>query len=116
LISQHLAGAVRSAGRHSAQVAFSLACLPYEAFFSLDAIVRTAVRMLLTHTRLLEWNPSGDADRTRRTGLVADLQTMWIGPALATAAALHLALLRPAALVVASPLLALWFASPAFVW
>ena len=82
LISQHLAGVARSAGRHSAQAAFSLACLPYEAFFSLDAIVRTAVRMLVTHTRLLEWNPSGDADRTRRTGLAADLRTMWIGPVL----------------------------------
>ena len=116
LITQHLAGAARSAGRHSAQAAFSLACLPYEAFFSLDAIVRTAVRTLFTHTRLLEWNPSGDPDRTRCPGLVADLRTMWIGPALATAAALHLALLRPAALVVASPLLALWFASPAFAW
>ena len=111
LISQHLAGVARSVGRHSAQAAFSLACLPYEAFFSLDAIVRTAVRMLVTHTRLLEWNPSGDADRTRRTGLAADLRTMWIGPVLATAAALHLALLRPAALAVASPILALWIAS-----
>ena len=34
---------VRSAGRHFAQAAFTLACLPYEAFFSLDAIVRTIV-------------------------------------------------------------------------
>ena len=35
LLSQHLAAAVRSAGRHLAQAAFTLACLPYEAFFSL---------------------------------------------------------------------------------
>ena len=34
LLRQHLAAAVRSAGRHSAQAAFTLACLPYEAFFS----------------------------------------------------------------------------------
>ena len=82
LISQHLAGVARSVGRHSAQAAFSLACLPYEAFFSLDAIVRTAVRMLVTHTRLLEWNPSGDADRTRRTGLAADCGRCGSAPSL----------------------------------
>ena len=40
-----------------AQAAFTLACLPYEAFFSLDAIVRTLWRMLVTRRRLLEWKP-----------------------------------------------------------
>ncbi len=43
LLGQHLAAAARCAARHFAQAAFTLACLPYEAFFSLDAIVRTAV-------------------------------------------------------------------------
>jgi cyclic beta-1,2-glucan synthetase len=116
LLRQHLVDSARSVGRHAAQAVFTFACLPYEAFFSLDAIGRTAVRMLITHTRLLEWNPSGDADRTRRIGLADDLRTMWIGPALATATALHLAFLRPTALAVASPLLALWFASPVLAW
>ena len=46
LLSQHFAATVRSAGRQLGQAAFTLACLPYEAFFSLDAIVRTAWRML----------------------------------------------------------------------
>ncbi|MCK7494525.1 MAG: hypothetical protein MZW92_27690 [Comamonadaceae bacterium] len=64
---------MRSAGRHFAQAAFTLVCLPYEAFFSLDAIVRTAWRMLITHKRLLEWNPSGDPDRNSRTDLVGSL-------------------------------------------
>ena len=59
LLRQHLAAEVRSAGRRFAQAAFTLACLPYEAFFSLDAVVRTAGRMLFTHKRLLEWQPSG---------------------------------------------------------
>ena len=40
---------------------FTLACLPYEAFFSLDAIVRTIWRMLVTRTRLLEWSPSSES-------------------------------------------------------
>ncbi len=85
LLRQHLVAAVRSAGRHSAQAAFTLACLPYEAFFSLDAILRTAWRLVIRR-RLLEWNPSSDSDRTRRTDLVASYRTMWIAPIIACAA------------------------------
>ena len=116
LLRQHLAATVRSAGRHSAQAAFTLTCLPYEAFFSLDAIVRTVWRMWVTHKRLLEWNPSSDSGRQSRTDLAASWGTMWIAPVLATAAVLYLALSRPAALAVAGPILVLWFASPAIAW
>jgi cellobiose phosphorylase len=116
LLRQHLAATVRAAGRRSAQAAFTLACLPYEAFFSLDAIGRTAGRMLLTHRRLLEWNPSSGSGRHRRTDLAASWGTMWIAPILAIAAAIYLTLSRPAALVVAGPILGLWFASPAIAW
>ncbi len=116
LLRQHLAATLRSAGQHSAQAAFTLVCLPYEAFFSLAAIGRTAGRMLLTHRRLLEWNPSGNSDRQSRTDLAASWRAMWIAPVLATAAAIYLTLSRPAALAVAGPILALWFASPAIAW
>ena len=115
-LGQHLAAAVRSAGRHLAQAVFTLVCLPYEAFFSLDAIVRTAWRLLITHRRLLEWNPSSGPDRNGRTDLAGSCRTMWIAPVIAAAAAITLALLRPTALVVAVPILGLWFASPAIVW
>ena len=67
-------------------------CLPYEAFFSLDAIVRTAWRLLITHRRLLEWNPSSGPDRDGRTDLAGSCRTMWIAPVIATAAAITLAL------------------------
>ena len=116
LLGQHIAAAMRNAPRHFAQSAFTLACLPYETYFSLDAIVRTAGRMLWTHRRLLEWSPSGDRDHNNRAGLVAFCRTMWIGPAVATAAVIDLALSRPAALGVAGPILALWFVSPVIAW
>jgi cellobiose phosphorylase len=115
-LRQHLTAAVRSAGRHSAQAAFALACLPYEAFSSLDAIGRTLGRMWVTHKRLLEWDPSNDADRQSRTDLAASWREMWIAPVLAAAAAIYLSLSRPAALGVAGPILGLWFASPAIAW
>ena len=116
LLRQHLAVEARSAGRRFAQAAFTLACLPYEAFFSLDAVVRTAGRMLFTHKRLLEWNPSGNPARTRGEGPAAFCRSMWIAPAIAAAAAFHLGISRPAELATAGPILALWFASPAVAW
>ncbi len=116
LPEQHVAAALRSAGRHIVQTVFTVVCLPYEAFFSLDAIVRTIWRMLVTHTRLLEWSPSSNQDRDRRTDLVAYCRTMWIGPVLATAAVIYLTLSDPGALDVAMPILGLWFASPAIAW
>jgi len=117
LMGQHLAAAVRSAGRHFAQAAFTLLCMPYEAFFSLDAIVRTVGRMLVTHRRLLEWSPSSGAPgRNGRTGLVTFCRTMWIAPIIATSAVIYLTLSRPAALAVAVPILSLWFASPVIAW
>ena len=115
-LRQHLALTVRSAGQRSAQAAFTLTCLPYEAFFSLDAIVRTAWRMWASHRRFLEWNPSIDTDRQSRTDLVASWRTMWFAPVLAAAAGIYLTASGPASLVVAGPILVLWFASPAIAW
>ena len=115
-LRQHFAAAGRSARRHLAEAAFTLVCLPYEAFFSMDAVVRTAWRMLITHRRLLEWIPSSDSDHNGRTNLAGTFRTMWIAPAVAAATSMTLALWRPAALASAGPMLALWFASPAIAW
>ena len=45
-----------------AQFLFTLIFLPYEAYISVDAIVRTTVRMFWTKRKLLEWKTSSDAD------------------------------------------------------
>ncbi|HEU4441621.1 MAG TPA: glycosyltransferase family 2 protein, partial [Burkholderiales bacterium] len=109
-LRRHLKAALHSSARHTAQAAFTLACLPYEAFFSLDAIVRTGARMLITRTRLLEWTASSEADGAQ------SWRAMWIGPVTAIAAALWLAAVMPAALAPAAPVLLLWLASPAIAW
>ena len=116
LRGQHLLTSFRGSGRSLGQAVFTLLCLPYEAYFSLDAVLRTVWRMMVGDRRLLEWNPSGDADRTSRKGLTGSCRTMWIAPALAAAAAAHLALSRPEALAVALPVLCLWFISPFVTW
>ncbi len=119
-LREHLAAVAGSAGRRIGQVAFELACLPYEAFFSLDAIARTVWRTLVSRRQLLEWNPSGEADRESARngggGLAASFRTMWTAPAIAGAAAAYLALTAPAALIPAAPILLLWFFSPVITW
>ncbi|MGH8641847.1 MAG: glucoamylase family protein, partial [Burkholderiales bacterium] len=116
LLGQHLAAELRSVGRRSAQSALTLAFLPFEAFFSLNAILRTHWRVLVAHHRLLEWSASGDADRDDRNDLIASLRLMWIAPAVAAAASVYLAISAPAALAVAGPILFLWFAAPGIAW
>ena len=113
---QHFAAAVRSTGSHFVQAGFTLLCLPYEAFYSLDAVVRTVWRMLVSHRRLLEWNPSDGPDLKSRADLAGSYGAMWIAPVITVATAITLALSRPTALVVAGPILALWFVSPVVAW
>ena len=96
LLRQHLAATASVAGRHAAQSALTLAFLPYEATVNVDAIARTAWRMLVTHRRLLEWNPSaGDEPDRRRfdnptshSELATSVKSMWIAPVIAMAAAI----------------------------
>ena len=114
LLGQHLDGTAHLAGRRLAQAGFALVCLPYEAYFSLDAIARTAGRMLFTRTRLLEWTASGEADRG--TDLVASLRSMWIAVVIAGASLAYLGASRPSELLVAGPILGLWLFSPVIAW
>ena len=114
-VRQHLAGTAHSAARHGAQAAFTLACLPYEAYYSVDAIVRSTARMLMKR-RLLEWTTASEAEANSSTRLSGIYLTMWSAPATAIAAAIFLAAVRPEALGVAAPVLLLWFAAPAIAW
>jgi cellobiose phosphorylase len=116
LPGQNILAALRGSLRSLGQSAFTLLCLPYEAFFSIDAVFRTIWRMLVSKKRLLEWNPSGISDRASRGDLPGACLTMWVCEVVAVVVGVYLALSRPEALVAALPVLALWFASPLAVW
>ena len=120
LPGRHIAAAMQTAGRHLAQAALTLACLPFEAWFSLGAIVRTNWRILVTRKKLLEWSPSNESDREferdERASLPAALRSMWAAPSIAIAAAVLLAVTKPGALAVAGPVIFLWFFAPAATW
>ncbi|MES2538525.1 MAG: glucoamylase family protein [Pseudomonadota bacterium] len=116
LLSQHLSATMVSTGRHFSHALLTLAFLPYDAWFSLDAILRTLWRLLVSRKQLLEWNPSSEANRHLGTGLGASLRSMWISPAIAIAAAAALLYFRPEALAAAAPLLLLWLVAPVLAW
>ena len=120
LARQHLAAVATSFSRHLKQVVLEFSCLPYETFFSLDAIARTTWRVLVSRRHLLEWSPSSEVERQLagrgRSELAGCLRAMWIGPVIAVAMALHLLLANPALLAVAGPFLLLWLLSPLIAW
>ncbi len=112
----HLRQAMTATMRNFPQVPLTLACLPYEAFFSLDAIARTLWRMLVTRRHLLQWGPSSEVERTLDDGLPGSLRSMWFAPAFAIAMAIAVTALQPGAIAVAMPVLALWLVSPVLMW
>src|ERR1035441_10919701 len=113
---QHLSASMRCASTHVSQGAFALACLPYEAYYSLDAILRTLWRMLATRRRLLEWSVSSEAGGRRENSLAEAWRTMGTGPVLALAALFYLMAARPSALLVTWPIWGLWAISPSIAW
>ena len=114
-MSQHLTATAWALRQQLTQALLTLTCLPYEGFYSLDAILRTAGRVWLTRTGLLEWNPSGAADRSR-TDLIGSYRSMWIGPAVVLVITIVLVATRAEALLVAAPILSLWALSPLLTW
>lgn len=115
VLLSHLAGSLRAAARSFALTGFRIACLPYEAWFSLDAILRTSWRMHFTHRHLLEWCASEHAPN-RRNDLKEAYKTEWVAPATALIITPLLWVLRPEAFVAAFPLLVLWLSAPYFAW
>jgi cyclic beta-1,2-glucan synthetase len=116
LLGPHIVDALGSARRDAGQVLFMLACLPFEAWLNLDAIVRALVRLTITRKRRLEWTPAGSHERADHSDVASYLTLMWAAPSVALIALAGLAYWRPEALFAASPILALWIISPLYAW
>jgi cyclic beta-1,2-glucan synthetase len=124
---QHARSVLDGALEKLVQAALTLALLPHEAWYSLNAIVRTHARLLFTHRRLLEWQASDalhgvaaiQAARCK-PGSLHDLRvSVWhlaAAPLLAVATAMALWALRPATLLLAAPVLLLWLMAPLLTW
>lgn len=112
----HIKTSVRAAYRNFIQALFTIICLPFEAFYHLDALLLTNWRMIVTGKKLLEWNPSGNLEKINPRGVVDSFRTMWIGPIIGFAILVYLIINQPIALIAAVPILILWMISPAVAW
>lgn len=113
LFSQHLQGITQVVQQRFYQLIFYLACLPHEAYYSLDAVIRTCWRLMISHRNLLEWTPSDQIDHSFHGKPIEWIAKMWMGPVLAfTMILVLISNHRLSSLLIATPLLALWVASP----
>ncbi|NQT60426.1 MAG: cyclic beta 1-2 glucan synthetase [Bacteroidetes bacterium] len=115
-LGSHIASMSRSLLINVSPIVLTIACLPYDAYFSLGAIIRTCWRMVFTHRNLLEWQPSNVSEQSGHMNLASSFRSMWIAPSLASAILLFLILLQSVSVLAASPILFFWFISPALVW
>ncbi|MBE0654038.1 MAG: cyclic beta 1-2 glucan synthetase, partial [Bacteroidales bacterium] len=113
---QHLKASRDLAVRQISQSAFILMSLPYEAFYSIKAILVTCWRLIISKKRLLEWNSMVSTAFHGRFTLIESYRTMWISPFLAIVSAILLKILFPVTLLMVWPILGLWFLFPAVAW
>jgi hypothetical protein len=94
----------------------TLTFLAHQALLSIDAVVRTMVRRLITRQRLLQWETAAQAELAGYKRTVLDIY-LDCAPALAAGLFLLIWLVRRPALPAALPILLLWaFSKPLSLW
>ena len=93
-----------------------VACLCHQSLITIDAVVRSIVRMTVTHERLLEWETSAEAEERTQKKSPVEIY-LEITPWLSFFVGLFLAVDRPESFMVALPLLVLWgISKPIVQW
>ena len=88
------------------RVFFRLTFLCHQTLVSVDAVLRTLIRMKFTHKKLLEWETAADAELGPGESLV-DAYLRW-SPTISLALAALLFVARPTSFKAALPVLLLW--------
>jgi len=113
LSNQRMAPIIHNGYHCTGQLILYLACLPNEAWYTLNAILRTCWRLLISKRHLLEWVPYNPTDHSTSDKLIAWIFCMWMGPVAAIIVTLILVINHSyTSLMCAAPLLALWCSSP----
>src|SRR5258707_244199 len=90
----------------------SLVFLLHQSMLSMDAILRSILRVFVTKRRLLEWETAAESESAALSKATVDTYLEWT-PVLAIVIAFAVWAFRPAALPVALPVIGLWFFSHA---
>jgi cyclic beta-1,2-glucan synthetase len=96
----------------TAQLGLSLTFIAHQAYLQSHAIALTFYRKLISKRKLLEWVTAAQAERGSAHDLRAFWQFMWPVEGLSLAIGFAISLTKPAAFLLAAPLLILWAASP----
>ncbi|RZL30967.1 MAG: cyclic beta 1-2 glucan synthetase, partial [Rubrivivax sp.] len=113
-LRQHLLNWAQDTRSGVVRATLDVSFLPHEAWYSLDAIVRSAWRLGVSRRHLLAWTASSLSRSS--TDLESNWHNMTFAPAFAIGTALLLSFANPPALFTAAPLLLLWFLSPVVAW
>ncbi len=111
----HLRSELKSVGMNLTNTVFYLVTMPYEAYYSSDAILRTIWRTHISHKNMLEWAPSADTN-IDDTSLWGTYRRMWISPCLAVVTGFVLICFQLPMSILAFAILALWLLAPAVAW
>ena len=95
--------------------------LPYEAYYSMDAIIRTGFRMWFTHRHLMEWTTASDTAQNAQKNLMGFYKSMWFAGFLVLGLAAYMIYrvtinLDWDIVYLTTPFLVLWLISPAAAW
>jgi len=94
----------------------TLTFLAHQALLSIDAVVRTVVRRVITRQRLLQWETAAQAELAGYKRTVLDVY-LDLTPVVALGLLLVLWVARRAAVPAAAPILFLWaFSKPVSIW
>ncbi|MDX1988080.1 MAG: glucoamylase family protein [Candidatus Obscuribacter sp.] len=115
LVRQHVFANCKATLRQLEGVVLTLACIPFEAMLTVDAVLRTLYRLLVSQRNLLSWNASGQV-RGDSSTLAVTYFRMAAAPVFAIAAYVVLLVLRPQALGAAVGVLVAWSLAPALVF
>src|SRR3984893_16457073 len=91
----------------NANVFFTLSFLPHQMLLSLDAVLRTLIRRLVTRRRLREWETAAETELSRHKRTTVDTYLYWM-PVLALGLGVLTFLIRRHAFFAALPILLLW--------
>jgi cellobiose phosphorylase len=116
ILKYHFKNSIRNLADTIVKTLFGLICLPYEAFAIMGVTIRTLWRMLISKRKLLEWTPSSGEGYNKPLSLGASYGSMWIEPAFALAVSVFLAIYYMGQLIIAGPILLLWFLAPFITW
>ena len=88
-------------------------CLPYKAYVSFKAIIKTLFRVLISHKNLLEWTTSEEAEKQAKTDLISYIIQMWFNAFLGICATVY-GIFKANFLSVISG--AIWIITPCIMW